>query len=157
MSDAIASEAIQKAVLNVLTETFEKGYRYYTEEGGTILETLETVSAEEASRAASPLVGTLAAQVFHTAFYLEDSIRGATGADGGEETDWAGSWSLTTVTEAEWDDLRQNLRTQYGRTQELIRGVPAWNEDTLSFVIAIVAHSAYHLGEIRQALGVIRA
>ena len=41
---------------------------------------------------------------------------------------------------------------------ELDKDAPTWpNESEIGDVIAIIAHTAYHLGEIRQALCIIRS
>jgi hypothetical protein len=50
-----------------------------------------------------------------------------------------------------------NLRANYGRIQELIEAAPGWSsEREIGSAMAVVAHTAYHLGEIRQALCIIR-
>jgi hypothetical protein len=156
-STEVAPDVVRNAVLMCLEEAFENVHGYFLDTGTSLFETLSTVTAEEASRAASPKVATLAAQVEHTAFYLDVSIRFATVGWGDERPDWEGSWKRTTVTGDEWDTLRENLRVQYDRMQELVRTNPVWNEMTVGGAMATVAHCAYHLGEIRQALGVIRA
>jgi hypothetical protein len=155
-TDQIAIDDFRNALLECLEEAFENVHGYFLDKGTSLFETLDTVSFEEASRAASPSVATLAAQVNHTAFYLDAAIRFATTGYGDEKPDWEGSWKLTSVTEDEWIVLRQHLRTQYGRIQELVRTNPVWDGEHVGGAIAMVAHSAYHLGEIRQALGVIR-
>ena len=75
-----------------------------------------------------------------------------------EHVDWDASWQqVTTVSPAEWDDLRQQLRDSYQRVRALFERFETWNgEDEISGALAIVVHTAYHLGEIRQALGVLR-
>jgi hypothetical protein len=153
----IATDDFRNALLVCLEEAFENVHGYFLDKGTSLFETLETVTAEEASRAASPSVATLAAQVNHTAFYLDAAIRFATTGYGDEKPDWERSWNLASVSEEEWDALRQNLKTQYGRIQELVRTNPVWNVQMMGGAIAMVAHCAYHLGEIRQALGVVRA
>ena len=48
--------------------------------------------------------------------------------------------------------LRANLRAAYERISQLFRTNPLWNQDTIGGALSIVVHTAYHLGEIRQAL-----
>ncbi|MEJ7838956.1 MAG: hypothetical protein WKF81_09075 [Thermomicrobiales bacterium] len=157
MSDQISADAVRSAVLGGLEEAFESVHGYFLDKGTSLFETLSQVTAGEASQASASSVGTLAAQVDHATFYLTEAIRFAQEGPGGAHADWAGSWSRTTVTDAEWDDLRANLRSEYSRMQDLVRSNPVWNEMTIGGCIATIAHSAYHLGEIRQALAVIRA
>ena len=157
MSENVSPDVIRSSILGGFAEAFEGVNGYFLDKGTSLFETLDSVTAEEASQAASPIVGTVAAQVNHIAFYLDTTIRFVTLGWGDEHPDWEGSWAVTAVSEAEWDALRTNLRTQYDRTRDLVTANPEWNEMTLGGAVAMVAHCAYHLGEIRQALGVIRA
>jgi len=38
----------------------------------------------------------------------------------------------------------------------LIEDTSAWEEDQIGGAIAMIAHTAYHLGEIRQALCILK-
>jgi hypothetical protein len=45
------------------------------------------------------------------------------------------------------------LRDSYNRLKTLIDDTPEWpNERQIGGIIATIVHTAYHLGEIRQAL-----
>jgi hypothetical protein len=57
-----------------------------------------------------------------------------------------------TVNDAQWNDLRQELRTAYRAVVEHLRGRNKWSADEFGLTMAIVAHTAYHLGPIRQLL-----
>jgi hypothetical protein len=49
------------------------------------------------------------------------------------------------------------LRDTYQQVRTLFQSFEAWDGDEdISGALAIVVHTAYHLGEIRQALGVLR-
>jgi hypothetical protein len=54
--------------------------------------------------------------------------------------------------------MKLRLRASYDRVGRLLRGLPSWDdEDALGGALAVVVHSAYHLGQIRltaRALGV---
>ena len=56
------------------------------------------------------------------------------------------------VTPEEWDNYREKLREAYLRMDKLFHENPTWNEDSIGGAMSIVVHTAYHLGEIRQAL-----
>jgi hypothetical protein len=74
-----------------------------------------------------------------------------------EPVDWPASWQVTAVSPDEWDDLRQGLRDTYQQVRALFESFGAWNgDDDIAGALAVVVHTAYHLGEIRQALGVLR-
>ena len=61
------------------------------------------------------------------------------------------------VTPGEWEALKIGLRESYHRIKALIRDTPIWpNEQHIGGAIAILVHTAYHLGEIRQALCMIK-
>jgi hypothetical protein len=57
------------------------------------------------------------------------------------------------VTAAEWDELRARLKATYDRLSKMLRSIENWeHNDAIGDSTAIVVHTAYHLGEIRQAL-----
>ncbi len=63
------------------------------------------------------------------------------------------SWQVEAVTQAEWDDLIQRLRASHQRVLATMRGYETWDgEENISSAMAMLVHTAYHLGEIRQAL-----
>jgi hypothetical protein len=148
---------VRVSVRDLLTETFERVEGYYLDRGTSMFETLATVPASLASQAASPRVASLAAQVEHTAYYLEILLTHlrAGGDDPTVKADWAAAWRTTTVTEAAWAGLVAHLRARYDEAQALLADYGTWNEDTIGGWMSLAVHSAYHLGEIRQALGVI--
>jgi len=146
-----------KALYDVLDETFDNVRGYYLDGGTSLFETLATISAEEASIPVGGKCATLAAQVKHVAFYLdvlERSVRTATN----EAVDWGEIWRTTEgVNPVEWEGLKAGLRDSYDRIKMLIHDMPAWpSEYEIGGAIAMIAHTAYHLGEIRQALCTIK-
>lgn len=151
MPETIPTADLAKEISYLFTETFEspiKDSNSYLDRGGGLFMTLDAVSAEDASRPAFPTATTLAAQTEHLRFYLVALEGFLSGAH--TRVDWAESWKLKTVTPQEWDSLRTDLRETYRRTTELIKGFGRWNEDELGDALAMLTHSAYHLGAIRQ-------
>lgn len=150
MPDVPTTE-LAKEILYLLTETFEspiKDGNAYLDRGAGVFMTLDKISAEDASKPAFPGATTLAAQTEHIRFYLVALEGFITGAH--TRVDWAQSWQTTTVTAAEWDTLREELRKTYEHTVELIRSFELWNEDELGGALSMLTHSAYHLGALRQ-------
>lgn len=140
----------------ILDETFERVQGIYLDRGTSLFETLATITAAEASRPISLQCASIAAQVNHVRYYLE-VLSGYMRQQPPESVDWPASWHVTTVSPDEWDDLRQGLRDTYQQVRTLFESFEAWNGDEdISGALAIVVHTAYHLGEIRQALGVLR-
>jgi hypothetical protein len=76
-----------------------------------------------------------------------------------ERQDWGKIWRETnTVTPEQWEALKHDLRASYDRIKGLIADTPAWSsEQHIGGAIAVIVHTAYHLGEIRQALCTIKA
>ena len=71
--------------------------------------------------------------------------------------DWGKIWrTVERVTPEEWDALKNNLKQTYERINKLFHENKIWNEDTIGGALSIVIHTAYHLGEIRQALCVLK-
>jgi len=118
-----------------------------------MFETLATISAAEASVPVGGKCATLAAQVKHVAFYL-DVLEHNVRTQQYERQDWGKIWRETSVvTPEEWEALKTQLRESYDRTKKLISDTTEWpSERHIGGAIAAIVHTAYHLGEIRQAL-----
>ena len=137
----------------LLEETFEsKHHGIYLDNGTSLFETLETVSAQEASIPVGGKCASLAAQVAHVTFFIESFERFALQGDNSPR-DWGEIWrTVEKVTPAEWDEHKRKLNDAYLRMGKLFHANKLWNEDNIGGALSIVAHTAYHLGEIRQAL-----
>ena len=158
MSAHIQTEHFTSAIFTLLDETFDNVQGIYLDKGTSLFETLATISAEEASLPVGGKCATLAAQVKHVAFYLDVLERYVqTGAN--ERVDWGKIWRETSaVTPEEWEALKVQLRASYDRIKLLISDTTEWpSEDHIAGAIAIIVHTAYHLGEIRQALCTVKA
>lgn len=157
MSTQIQAEHFTKALYTLLDETFDNVQGYFLDKGTSMFETLATISAEEASVPVGGKCATLAAQVKHVAFYL-DVLEHNVRTQQFERQDWGKIWRETSVvTPEEWDALKTQLRASYDRLKNLIRDTTEWPSDWhVGGAIAAIVHTAYHLGEIRQALCVIK-
>ena len=156
MAETIAVARFTAEVFALLEETFERVNGIYLDKGTSLFETLATVSAEEASRPVSPSCASIAAQVEHVRFYLEVLERYLRGETVGT-VDWQASWRRTVVTAQEWETLQERLREAHRSVAATIRGIESWDgDDAIGASLAIVVHTAYHLGEIRPALCTVR-
>ncbi len=156
MSELIEPKAFQNVLLDLLDETFENHHGIYLDKHNGLLETLEMVSAEEASIPVGGKCASLAAQVAHATFYIESFERFALQGDNSPR-DWNLIWrTVEKVTPEEWPEYKSKLKDAYQRMDKLFRENPVWNEDTMGGALSIVVHTAYHLGEIRQALCVLK-
>jgi hypothetical protein len=139
----------------VLDEIFEHVHGYLLDPNTSLFETLATVSAEEASRPISKNCACLAAQVNHTRYYLDLIVESARSGEY-VKGDWPASWRVGPVTDAEWQDLIARLRATYQEIKTFAETNDHWEPHFVGGAFALVGHCAYHLGEIRQGLGVLR-
>lgn len=146
-------EHFTKALLILLDETFDTVHGAFLDKNTSLFETLAGISASEASIPVGGKCATLAAQVKHVAFYL-DVVEKSVRDPNYPRVDWGEVWrTVSQVTPEEWQAIQDELRASYHRILDLIRDMPAWpSEAEIGEAIAVVAHTAYHLGEIRQAL-----
>jgi hypothetical protein len=151
--NTIESEIFTKALLILLDETFENVQGFFLDGGTSLFETLGDITATEASIPIGGKCATLAAQVKHVAFYL-DVVEQSVRDPNYPPADWGEIWrTVKSVTADEWQAIKSELRESYTRIQVLIKEMPAWSSEAeLGSAMALIAHSAYHLGEIRQAL-----
>ena len=136
----------------MLDETFENHHGIFLDENTSLFQALETVSAEEASILVGGKCASLAAQVEHVNFYLEVLERYIFQNDT-SRVDWGEIWHrVEKVTPEEWEASKVKLESTYRRIDKALHENGNWNEDVIGGAMAIVVHTAYHLGEIRQAL-----
>jgi hypothetical protein len=140
------------SVAFVLRETFEGPpigrLSSYLDKNAGFFESVASISAEQASQ---QFYGTtIAAQTEHAKFFLDllcEYIDGNT-----ERANWEASWLIETVSETEWDALRNSVQESYEKTLRCLAAIDDWNELRASLAMGIVAHTAYHLGSIRQII-----
>lgn len=148
--NAIPEQQFAVAVAYLLRETFEGSPEgqpsAYLDRGVGFFSTLDKLSAADVS---TEFHGTtIAAQTEHAKFYLDrlcEFINGRT-----ERVNWEDSWLIETVNDTEWDALRSSVKTAYENTLRCVASVDEWTEDRTGMAIGLVAHTAYHLGAIRQ-------
>jgi hypothetical protein len=146
----IEAKQFVESVAYLLRETFEGSPpdkpSAYLDRGVGVFSTLDGLSAEAASREFHST--TIAAQTEHAKFYLDrlcEYINGRT-----EPVNWDDSWLIETVNDAEWDALRASVRASYENTLRHLAEERSWSEMQIGMAIGLVAHTAYHLGAIRQ-------
>ena len=156
MAEKAVKDLFTEAMLVALDETFENVCGIYLDRGTSLFETLATISAEEASRPVSANCASIAAQVAHITFYLEVTMQFVRGDR--PQVDWTEIWrTIEAVTPEEWDKSQQELRETYGRIRELVTNTESWGSvDEIGGALGVLMHTAYHLGEIRQALCTIK-
>ncbi len=124
------------------------------EANASLLGTLALFSAEQASRPPVPGRKTAAAHAAHLLFSLELATRRLLGEN--PDADWGASWEPSSVTPAEWERLRGQIRDASATLRQVIADGTAWESMAFQGIIATVAHTAYHLGALRQLLPAAR-
>lgn len=155
---ALEKENFRANLHQFFRETFEQVGGIYLDRNTSLFETFDTISAEEASIPVSATCATLAAQVEHIRFYI-DVMEGYFLRTPPQDVDWGEIWrTVSAVTPEAWDASKARLRASYERMLGRINSLDVWeSEDHVGVPIAILVHTAYHLGEIRQALCTLKA
>jgi tetrahydromethanopterin S-methyltransferase subunit B len=96
--------------------------------------------------------------VEHVRFYLSvlnDEIRTKQIV----KVDWNEIWrSVSQVTPEEWEEQRRRLRESYDCFMTTLKSIDGREgENEIAGALSVLAHTAYHLGGIRQALRAIRS
>ena len=146
----IAKDDFLKDVLVMLRETFEGSPEgqgsAYLDRGIGVFPTIEMLSAEQVSKEINDI--TIAAHTEHFKFYLDrlcEFIKGRT-----EPVNWEQSWLIDEVNDEEWNHLREGMKRSYEGILHCLANISDWNEEKTGMAMGILAHTAYHLGAIRQ-------
>ena len=147
---AISQRHFVESVAYLLRETFEGSPEgqpsAYLDRGVGVFSTLGRLSAEAAS--AHHHGTTIAAHTEHAKFYLDrlcEFINGRT-----DRVNWEDSWLIETVNDEEWEALQASVRKAYEDTLKCLAQDHDWSEPQIGMAMGLVAHTAYHLGAIRQ-------
>lgn len=120
------------------------------------LASLDGLTAAEASEAAHG-GASIAAHAAHVSYGLSLMNRWATeGGDPFANASWQEAWKITTVDDAQWQGIREGLRTEVLHWHDALRTPREAGIMELSGMIGSVAHTAYHLGAIRQIVSKAR-
>lgn len=146
----IAKDAFLKSILYLFRETFEGSPEgqgsAYLDRGVGIFNTLEKLSAAEVSRESGET--SIVAQTEHAKFYLDRLCEFMNGRT--ERVNWEQSWLIDEVNEEEWNALRTSVRKSYEGVLRCLAEIDEWSEDQVGMAMGMLAHTAYHLGAIRQ-------
>lgn len=147
----------QRALSKLLTEIFDgpPGKEAFLLNPGDpgLLRQLESIDARAASMRPMPGKTTIASHVDHVWCGLTLLNRWAAGeANPWADADWNASWQRSIVTEEEWRALRDRLCHEVKAWQEVVSTRTDWDDVTAAGALSSAAHTAYHLGAVRQIL-----
>lgn len=118
-----------------------------------LLRQLEQTSAAVASSRPMPGRTTIASHIDHVLYGITLLNRWSDGEENPWATaDWDASWRRTQVDEAQWRDLVLRLRSASDKWLHDFERRTDWNQITAAGAAASVAHTAYHIGAVRQLL-----
>jgi hypothetical protein len=146
----INQEDFTKSLAILFKETFEgmvaPDENIFTDKESSFFSTIGKIDAAKAS--AEKNQTTIAAHSEHARFYIEllDNYLNKNF----HVVDFNRSWNVKSVTEDEWDLLRENISKIYRKVCETFEANEEWTLDTITVAMGILAHTAYHLGAIRQ-------
>lgn len=163
---AITDDDVVGAVLTI----FDEGYvdpaaqsqgTWFTDggEGSGFLGTLRRLDAAAASRPLSPGDPLSAAShAEHLRFSLSLANRAYRGENPYSGVDWSSSWAVRAVDEAGWRELLERLETEIGALREaLTAGAFLASGELFTGTLGLLCHGAWHLGALRQGLGLVTA
>jgi hypothetical protein len=137
-------DSFKESVLELFLEAYLGKTKAYTWFTGT----LDGVSAEAASRSLG------GASVAAHAEHLRWSLALANAFARGEEpqADWSESWSVDRVDTEAWERLRAELRREFETLSAALEtlALDTLDAPTLTGILALAPHAAYHLGAVRQ-------
>ncbi len=149
--ELISAENYTKSITYLFKETFEGT----PPQGGMYLDTgiglFSSIDKLDEDKASKSIAGAnIAAHIEHIRYYLEvinNFIDGTV-----QVADWSKSWNIKEVTEDEWKTIKEALQNEYESVLEAFENHKEWNEDTITQANAMLLHSSYHLGAIRQII-----
>ena len=155
---AMSGEVVTRQLLAVLAEAFDgpaQEWSYFTDHGAEagLIGTLARITAADASHVWNG--STIAAHANHLRFALAASAAWIAGDR--TPRDWSESWHLSIVDEAAWRRLQAEIRECHGNLRRAIEAHGASSAEAMGGALAAVAHSAYHLGAIRQKVVAARS
>ena len=115
-----------------------------------LLRSIDKLSAADASSSVNG-GATIAAHIQHERYGL--SLMNRWAREGGNpfaDAKWDEAWKISSVTDAQWDEIRNGMREETGRWLQTLESPREVADVELTGMIASIAHLAYHLGAIRQ-------
>lgn len=154
---AIPADRFAEATAYLMREAFEGSPEgqpsAFLDRGVGIFSTLASLRSDEASRYVHGT--TAAAHTEHAKFYLDRLCEFMNGRT--EQVNWEVSWLIETVSDEEWQALQTAVRTSYENALRCLASIEIWDDVRLGMAMGMIAHTAYHLGAIRQISKAVKA
>lgn len=149
-----SDEIFKRALSKILDEIFDgpPGNEAFLLNPGDpgLLRQLDSIDADAASTRPMPGKTTIASHIDHVHYGFTLMNRWAAGeANPFANADWEASWR------DQWRALRDNLRQQTDAWRKTVATRAEWDDMSAAGALASAAHTAYHLGAIRQILAAL--
>ncbi|MBX9582254.1 MAG: hypothetical protein K2X87_18275 [Gemmataceae bacterium] len=155
--NTLSADVVGGQLVALLAEAFEvpadAPYTLFNDKGTGFSQVLGGVSAADASRAVGS--NTVAGQTAHVILGLKAVSHWVRTKS--MDVDWSNPYPGSAVDEAAWAKLRADLRVAYDGTAQAIREKAAAGPEEFAGAVGAVAHAAYHLGQVRKMLAVLKA
>ena len=164
--ETIARDIIEKALLAL----FEEAYVGPPDPRGTWFADNEprcgflgTIERLDAARASKPLFPgdplSAASHAGHIRYSLHLTNLAMRGGNPYPDADWKGSWDVRQVDAGEWKELVAAIAKEIDDLREAFAaGMVKWDDEIIATgTLAALMHGAWHLGAIRQGLGLVTA
>jgi hypothetical protein len=150
----IPVDDFKQPLRTLLAETFgvaDTPTGFFLDSGRSgLLGTIDGITASQASLTPGAGHATVAAHCGHVLYQLR--IFEAFEQGRHPAMDWPSSWNVDTVDEVAWTALRGHLRATYESVAGSITKRDTWPPQGVGAALMLLAHCAYHLGEVRQIL-----
>lgn len=153
MNEQVAGAELTRSLLSLFRELLQgtpDGEPVWITDGGAasaLIGSVADLNAEEASRDIGG--NTIAAHAEHMRWALQLVNDWFDGKE--SRPDWSESWSVSTVSAAEWGRLRTDLAQACATILDNLGHRQRWGAElALQGALASYGHAAYHLGAIRQ-------
>ena len=115
-----------------------------------VLGTVRHLTAHQAWFTPDGLAHSVAEHVAHILFSLNHVSKCAS-CGHRLDADWDQSWSVGTVDQAHWQSLQRQLRESHLRMRMWVHADETFStKESIALLVGAIAHTAYHLGAIRQ-------
>jgi hypothetical protein len=144
------TSALTKAFAELIDGTTDRSPVILNSGDTGLLRSLEILSAADASRSVND-GATIAAHAQHLAYGLSLMNRWAsTGSDAFANPKWDEAWRVSGVDDRQWSAIRMDLTDQAHRWLQVLGSPREVTSLELAGLIGSIAHTAYHVGAIRQ-------
>ena len=149
MNTRVVAESLAAVMSELVNGTAPTGGLLLNSGDRGTIAALDKLTATEASVIVNG-GSSIAAHVAHVTFYANIINRVMAGENPWDGADWTASWKKPAVNAEEWENMKRHLADEHHKWL-LVNGSPREiTTSQLTYLIASIAHLAYHLGAIRQ-------